>query len=238
MFTKEELNEWLNKVGSKVNEPVSVYMIGGCALSFRGLKEKTKDVDMIVNSKEDFTILDKAISNAGFKRKTDLEDEFYLTALAVYTKGDESRIDLFLKQVGKMLWLSEAMIKRAEFFRNYGKLRIYLIYLEDIFLFKSMASRPGDIIDCDRIFRRGINYDIVYSEILNQSKDKKWFFWLYENIYKLEDYSKLPFPIKHKIFVLVKKHWKERPDDFMEDIPNLEKHVKDKKLLKDLIKEG
>ena len=40
MFTKEELNEWLNKVGSKVNELVSVYMIGGCALSFSILKNK------------------------------------------------------------------------------------------------------------------------------------------------------------------------------------------------------
>src|SRR3989344_4908440 len=225
MFTKEELNEWLNKVGSKVNEPVSVYMIGGCALSFRGLKEKTKDVDMIVNSKEDFTILDKAISNAGFKRKTDLEDEFYLTALAVYTKADESRIDVCLKQVGKMLWLSEAMIKRAEFFRNYGKLSIYLVSLEDIFLFKSMASRPGDIIDCDKIMRRGINYNILYGEMLNQSKDKKWFFWFYENLCKLEDYNNIKAPIKNRVFALVKKHWKDRPSDFMADIGNLDKHL-------------
>ncbi|MEK6792541.1 MAG: DUF6036 family nucleotidyltransferase [Nanoarchaeota archaeon] len=230
MFTKEELNEWLTKVGSKAKEPVKVYMIGGCALSFKNLKEKTKDVDIIVDSKKDFTILDNAISSAGFKRKIDLENEFYLTALAVYTKGDDSRIDVFLKQVGKMLWLSEDMIKRAELFRNYDKLSIYLVSLEDIFLFKSMASRPGDIIDCDRIMRRGINYDILYGEMLNQSKDKKWFFWLYENICKLEDYSKIAFPIKDKIFALVKKHWKDRPSDFMSDISNLDKHLPGKKL--------
>lgn len=236
MFSKEELNEWLVKVGSHVEKPLKIYMIGGCALSFRGLKEYTKDVDIIVESQKDFVILDGAIKDAGFKLETDLEDEFYLTALAVYTKGDDSRIDVFLKQVGKMLYLSESMVQRAEFFRNYSKLSLYLISLEDIFLFKSMASRPGDIIDCDRLVRTGINYNIAYNEIINQStKGKNWFFWVYENICRLENYNNLQLPIKSKVFVLVKKHWKERPSDFMADIPNLENHIPEKKLAKEIM---
>ena len=158
MFNKEELNEWLVKVGSKIEKPLKIYMIGGCALSFKGLKDITKDIDIIVASQEDFNALDQAIKKAGFNIKTDLEDEFYLTALAVYVKGDDSRIDVFLKQVGKMLFLTESMIKRAETFRSYGKLNVCLISLEDIFLFKSMSSRPGDIADSDRIMRKGINY--------------------------------------------------------------------------------
>ncbi len=235
MFNKEELNEWLVRVGSYVEKPVRIFMIGGCALSFRGLKENTKDVDIIVESKKDFTISDSAIKNAGFKLKTDLDDEFYLTALAVYTKGDDSRIDVFLKQVGKMFYLSESMVQRAEFFRDYGKLSLYLISLEDIFLFKSMASRPGDIIDCDRLIRKGINYDVVYSEIINQSiNGKNWFFWVYESICRLENYNNISLPIKNKVFALVKKHWKERPSDFMKDIDNLENNIPEKKLIKEI----
>jgi hypothetical protein len=236
MFNKEELNEWLVKVGSKTEKPLKIYMIGGCALSFRGLKDATKDIDIIVENQKDFDILDNAIKNAGFEIKTDLDDEFYLTALAVYVKGDDSRIDVFLKQVGKMLKLTQSMIKRANFFHNYDKLSVHLISLEDIFLFKSMSSRKGDIVDCDRIMRRGIDYDIVYNEIVEQSKEegKRWFFWIYENMCKLDNYNKLGIPIKNKVFALVKKHWKERPDDFMEDISNKGTHIPDKKLFNEL----
>src|SRR3989344_3050174 len=236
MFTKEELNEWLVKVGSKVEKHIKIYLIGGCALSFKGLKETTKDVDIIVTSQKDFDILDSAVKKAGFSLQTGLEDEFYLTALAVYMKGDDSRIDIFLKQVGKMLFLTEGMIKRAEAYQDYGKLKVCLVSYEDIFLFKSMASRQGDIEDCDRIMRRGIRYKIIYDEIIEQSREKgkRWFFWIYESFCKLEEFSRIKIPIKDDVFTLVKKHWKERPSDFMRNIDNLSRHISDKKLIKDL----
>lgn len=97
-----------------------------------------------------------------------------------------------------------------------------------------MTSREGDILDCNRIIREGIDYDIIYKEIVEQSKDKKWFFWIYENLCKLEDFNNARVPIKSKIFALVKKHWKDRPNDFMEDIGDLSKHIPDKKLIKEI----
>ena len=202
MFSKEELNDWLVNVGSKVEKPVKIYMIGGCALSFKELKDATKDIDIIVISQKDFDVFDRAVKLAGFELKTDSIDEFYLTALAVYTKGDDSRIDVFLKQVGKMLYFTDSMIRRAEAFRNYGKLNVYLVSSEDIFLFKSMASRPGDIEDCDRLMRRGINFDIIYNEIVEQSKEegKRWFFWIYENLCKLENYNGIPTTFNNTLF--------------------------------------
>jgi len=84
-------------------------MIGGCALSFKGLKPSTKDIDIIVTSKPDFNVINKAMLKSGFKSMTERESEFYATALAVYMK-EESRIDVFLKQVGKMLVLTESMM--------------------------------------------------------------------------------------------------------------------------------
>ena len=166
---------------------------------------------------------------SGFKSMNERESEFYATALAVYVKG-ESRIDVFLKQVGKMLILTEGMMERAEIYKDYGKLIVYLASNEDIFLFKAMTSREGDISDCDRIMKQGINYDVVYKEIVEQSKDYKWFFWVYENVCKLEDYNGIRVPIKNSLFALVKKHWKDRPSDFMSDIGNLDKHLPDKEL--------
>jgi len=237
MFNKNELEELLVKIGLKTEKSMNIYMIGGCALSFKGLKETTKDIDIIVTNKDDFNTFNKAMVENGFQSTSDKESEFYLTALAVYRKK-ESRIDVFLKQVGKMLFLTKSMIQRAEKYKKYEKLDVYLISNEDIFLFKTMASREGDIYDCDRIMRTKINYDIIYDEIIEQSKEegKRWFFWIYESLCRLEDFNGIRTPIKKKVFALVKKHWKERPDDFMGDITNLEEHIPDKKLLKDFRK--
>ncbi len=235
MFNKEELENLLVKISSKIKKQIKIYMIGGRALSFKGLKTTTKDIDLIVTSKEDFDVFDNSMRENSFEPDSERESDFYATALAVYRK-DESRIDVFLKQVGKMIFLTKSMISRAEKYKKYNKMDVYLISNEDIFLFKTMTSREGDIYDCDRIMRRKINYAILYNEIVEQSKEegKKWFFWVYESLCRLENHNEIKTPIKNKVFELVKKYWDEKPIDFMENIENLENHVPDKKLLKEL----
>jgi hypothetical protein len=237
MFNKDELEETLMKVGEKISEPIRIYMIGGCALSFRGLKAATKDIDIIVSNMADFDIFDSSMKKNGFKQMNNRESEFYASALEVYMK-DESRIDVFLKEVGKMLVLSHGMTLRAEKYKDYGKLAVYLVSNEDIFLFKLMTSREGDIYDCDRIMKEGLDYTIIYDEIVKQSKEegKRWFFWVYENLCKLEDHNSIKTPLKNKVFALVKKHWKEKPSDFMEDVANKETHILDKNLLYEIKK--
>ncbi len=235
MFLKQELEGLLIKVGDRVKKPTRIYMIGGCALSFKNIKDRTKDIDIIVTSQEDFDRVDAAIKESGFQSMTERESEFYLTALAVFMKED-SRIDVFLNQVGKMLFLTKSMIQRAKKYRAYNRLEVYLVSNEDIFLFKMMTSREGDVNDCDRIIKEGIDFDIVYEEIVEQSKEegKRWFFWVYENLCKLEEYNGIRVPIKNKVLALVKKYWKERPSDFMSDIADKSKHISEKQLLKEL----
>jgi len=234
MFERDELLNWLVKIGMRVNSTVSIYMIGGGALSFKNIKPSTKDIDIIVKSKADFDILDKAIKEEGFELLTDIEDEFYITALAVFVK-EESRIDIFLNQVGKMLFLSPSMIKRAQEFRQFGKLNILLISNEDIFLFKSMTPRQGDIDDCDRLIKEGLDYDVMYEEIMEQSKkENKWFFWMFEKICKIEEFNNTRIPIKNKLYELITQHWEQRPSDFMSQIDNLEEHIPDSKLRKEI----
>ncbi|MBS3074203.1 nucleotidyltransferase [Candidatus Pacearchaeota archaeon] len=236
MFNKDELEDLLVNVGSKIEKPVSIYLIGGCALSFKGLKAATKDIDIIITSQSDFDIFDKAMSKGGFKNMNDRESEFYLTALAVYVK-EESRIDVFLKQAGKMLFITPTIIKRARKFKDFGKLAVFFVSNEDIFLFKAMVSpkRQADIYDCDRLMKEGLNYSVIYDEIAGQSShSKKWFFWLYENLCHIENFNGIKTPLKSKVFSLVKKYWKDKPSEFMSDVEDREKHIPDKKLLKEL----
>lgn len=234
MFDKNELESWISSVANKLEMECSVYMIGGAAMSFRGLKTATKDIDLIATDKNEFEVLDHAILSAGFARATDLDDEFYLTALSVYEKGD-SRIDVFLNEVGKMLNLSQNMKKRATLFKEYGKLKIFLASNEDIFLFKAMTPRKGDIEDCARFIREGLNYDIIYSECVEQSSEnKRWHFWLFEKICEIEEQTDMDVPIKSKLLKIVKEDWSNKPGDFLATVSNPEKRIKDKKLLRQL----
>lgn len=61
MFNKQELENLLHEVGRNIEKSLKIYMIGGCALSFKGLKESTKDIDIIVTSQEDFNVFDKSM---------------------------------------------------------------------------------------------------------------------------------------------------------------------------------
>ena len=235
MFEKDELEKWLVNVSKFVSKPVAIYLIGGCAMSFKGYKAATKDIDIVMLSKADFDVINSAINEAGYKQETDLEDEFYLTALAVYVKGD-SRIDIFLKKVGKMLAFSPKMAERATIYDKFGNLTVALASNEDIFLFKSMTPRPEDIKDCELLIQTGLEWNAIFDEILEQSKaNDKWFFWTFEKVCIIENETKIPIPIKPKLLELVKKHWKHRPTDFMSNVEELDNHLP-KKYQKDVLK--
>ena len=235
MFEKKELEKWLADVSRFVTKPVTIHLIGGCSMSFKGYKTATKDIDMVLLSKTDFDVINNAIMSAGYKLETDLKDEFYLTALAVYVKGD-SQIDIFLKKVGNMLAFTPDMAKRSTVYKKLGHLTVALASNEDIFLFKSMTPRPEDIKDCELLIETGLKWNTVFDEILEQSKsDDKWFFWTFEKVCTIENDSNISIPIKARLLELVKKYWKRRPNDFMSDVKDLGKHLP-KKLQKEIEK--
>lgn len=235
MFEKKELENWLVNASRFVSKPVTIYLIGGCAMSFKGYKAATKDIDIVMLSKADFDVLNNAIMAAGYKLETDLEDEFYLTALAVYLKGD-SRIDIFLKKVGKMLAFTPKMAERAIIHNKLDQLIVALASNEDIFLFKSMTPRPEDIKDCELLIGTGLEWNTVFDEIVEQSKaEDKWFFWTFEKVCIIENESNISIPIKARLLELVKKHWKHRPSDFMSNVKDLDKHLP-KKYQREILK--
>lgn len=100
-----------------------------------------------------------------------------------------------------------------------------------------MTPRAGDVFDCSMLMTQPLDYEIIYTEVLEQSRTgRQWFFWVYEKICAIENYNGVLIPIKSKLFKLVKDHWKERPSDFMKDIIPIERHISDWKLLQDILK--
>ncbi len=101
-----------------------------------------------------------------------------------------------------------------------------------------MTPRPADILDCELLMRRGLDWKAAFGEIEEQSKgEHKWFFWTFEKVCNIENKTNLLVPIKEELLNLVKQHWDKRPSDFMGAVENKKDHIKDKKLLKQLMKQ-
>ena len=50
-FEEKYIDHELDEIGSRVKKPVNIYLIGGASMSFRHLKETTKDIDIVFKNK-------------------------------------------------------------------------------------------------------------------------------------------------------------------------------------------
>lgn len=47
MFSREYIEKELRRISNKLDKEINAYLIGGCGMSFRGLKRVTKDMDIV-----------------------------------------------------------------------------------------------------------------------------------------------------------------------------------------------
>jgi hypothetical protein len=201
LFTKKELLERIERIGNALPEKASVYMIGGCAMSLRGEKEATKDVDWIVDSAVEMRLLAKTLKAMGFFEAVALPKEYVNLGTAAVLKDNEGfQCDLFLKKVCNALSLSEGMKKRAKLYGEFGNLSVYLISGEDIFLFKGITERERDLEDMLTILRRGLDYKIVLDECAKQRDGSSiWEAFLAEKLSEIEKRYGISLPWKKQL---------------------------------------
>lgn len=169
-FGVEYIGYELNKIGARLSKKIDIFLIGGCAMSFRGIKEATKDVDIVFRSKSDYKVFCDALWGAEYYSPVKITDEYgKLQADYMYENKDGFHLDLFIQQVCGRLKLSKAMVRRAEFFNSYGSLNVYLVAKEDIFLFKALASegRKRDLDDMRVIYPK-LNWKDMGEELAGQ----------------------------------------------------------------------
>ncbi|NJF25169.1 hypothetical protein [Thermococcus sp. Bubb.Bath] len=165
-------------------EPVGVYLIGGGNLALRGLKSATKDIDIIVLGREQFSLMQNLLETPLPKLpvylgqyRSQWDYDLGMSARYVHPLHGFS-LDVFVKRVLNKLYLSESMVSRAEVpgeFSSHELFRIHLVSKEDIFLFKSVTSmeRVRDLEDLIALVETGLDYEIIINELENQlSKDE------------------------------------------------------------------
>lgn len=174
-FGESDLIGVLGSIGSNLKRKVSIYLIGGCAMTFMGAKLATKDIDVVCTSTKDVKDLVEAMKNADFIRVDKLAKEYKtLGAWIVMERPDKMRFDVFDRQVCGKLEIDDNMQTRARFYRSFDNLDVYLMSGEDIFLFKGMTERTDDLDDMRILVERGIEWDDVKSECLSQKKSDEW----------------------------------------------------------------
>lgn len=169
-FGKDELKSCLRNIADVLDGKATAYLIGGCALTFREMKESTKDVDIIFDNKRSLVRFKKALSEAGFKTAEEITDEYEMMECAgIFERKDGLRFDLFYKKVLNKIKLTESMKKRASHFGSFGGINLLIMSNEDILLSKGLGTRKGDIEDMAVVWSRGgINWDIIKKELISQ----------------------------------------------------------------------
>lgn len=172
------------EIGKNLSSQVTAYLIGGENMRIKELKSRTKDVDIVVETKEDYELLMNAFTTLGYTPKGNVEfstEDLRLYPSIILQHTNRSRIDLYTKKILRKLSLSSHMISRSNPI-HFGNLKLGILCNEDVFLLKAVTSREGDIQDMATLVRmnyvgnnqfqqRTFDWDIVWEEILNQENE-------------------------------------------------------------------
>ena len=203
---REEVNEVLEQLGQVLEHKVEALLIGGAVMLELGLKDATKDIDVVCRNEEDKERLLAAARALGFEIVGPEKRHERLGVKRLAVKGGLN-LDVFAERISYDFDLSEAMWQRATRIRSFGSLVVRDASLEDIFIMKLIANRPGDAKDCAALFSAVLDYDSVYREIeaqyrkAGEAKEKIWINYIEEGIARLQD-NDLTIPIGDKISLL------------------------------------
>lgn len=165
----EEFDGWLSA-------SVGVYLLGGSAMTVRGLKEQTKDIDLALGVGSEFEHVYQALKAQGFNA-TDVPTESFEdvgTTVELDHAERELRIDLFERQVVGKVWITDRMHDRAAEFWTGNHATVFVLSDEDMFLLKAVSGgdpasgRRRDIDDMRTYAQRGLDYETVLTEIDEQ----------------------------------------------------------------------
>ena len=197
MINLKEQEDLFKAIGDQLNERTECLLIGGSAMMYYGVKETTKDIDLVFLEEEQRKSVINILLNLGYKTREIKTLYKRKENIPILMEFKDSRLDIFLKKVISFNITSQ-VIERIKKVYEYNKFIIKIVSQEDIILMKCATERAGDRIDAKELINNySIDWDIIINESLNQTKFK-------ELLYPLSLYDFL----------------KELKEDLKADIPN------------------
>ncbi len=207
---REEVDELFEQLGNILGRSIPLLVIGGAAMMEYGLKDSTKDIDIVCRSEEDKAEILRCAGDLGYERVWPRVRHARLGLNRIAVKGGHT-LDVFPAKISYDFGLSDAMWERARKQKAIGMADIRYASPEDIFIMKLIANRPGDAPDCAALVSVGLDFDVVYEEIesqyhsVGQRNQKVWVIFIEEGIARLLDFG-MTIPIADKISLLVYEH--------------------------------
>ena len=197
MINLKEQEDLFKAIGDQLNERTECLLIGGSAMMYYGVKETTKDIDLVFLEEEQRKSVINILLNLGYKTREIKTLYKRKENIPILMEFKDSRLDIFLKKVISFNITSQ-VIERIKKVYEYNKFIIKIVSQEDIILMKCATEMAGDRIDAKELINNyNIDWNVIINESLNQTKFK-------ELLYPLSLYDFL----------------KELKEDLKADIPN------------------
>lgn len=214
LVNQEEL---FKLISNTLKQQVECFAIGGTAMMYQKIKDVTKDIDLVFNTKEDKEIFKNAIKELGYKeaRPETVYGRKIINPPEVFVSSGPERFDLFVNEVIDF-YLSESMKQRCVQLIDYGILKIKIVNLSDILIMKCATLREGDRVDGKiilDIYRDKIDWGQILNELeVQESLGKKAF----------QNFSSFLEEIEEK-------QGADIPQEFKNKLKNKIRKIKDKK---------
>ena len=202
-FNKNYLQQEFDRLDAKT-KPITLYLIGGGAMAFYGLKDATKDIDIILTNLDQLSSLQNALSTLGYKKPAQaLITKTYckMQTNAIMENTDGFRWDLFINKVCNALILSEGITQRAKPLYKGSNLTVLITSKEDIFLFKGITEREADLDDMRILAETGLDWKLINKECQTQSAAAgvPWEMALSQNLQDLSERYHIDSPIAKEL---------------------------------------
>jgi len=201
-FNEETILNVLMRLGKNLKRAIPVILIGGGAMSIKGDKTMTKDVDVVIIDPEDRTDFCSAIHKLGFRKKVELFGAYKNMDAGIYTDPVGFQIDVFSEIVCKRFIINNHVIRRARYYKDFHNLKVKLLSNEDIFLSKSVTERDHDLTDMYALFIQGLREETIIEEVQRQtvlSETTLWGAFLKVKLDEIEEKFKLNIPWKDRV---------------------------------------
>ena len=209
---REEVNELFEQLGQVLEQRVEALLIGGAVMLELGLKDSTKDIDVVCRIEEDKEWLLRSAKSLGFQIVGPERRHARLGVNRLAVKGGRN-LDIFAGRISYDFGLSEAMWQRAVKSRSFGSAG-------------NQGCLPGGHLrhEADRqpagrrsqtaptLSSAGLDFDAVYREIEAQYRkageveQKIWITYIEEGIGRLEEEFGANIPIGDRISALADEY--------------------------------
>jgi len=197
---KELLESILSFIGKRLRHEVNGLLIGGNAMMYYGLKEQTKDCDVVLFNRIDIAGITRIILSHPLYRKAKIFKELpYRIKPELLKKGEPTvignsdlpRFDLFYKYVFSID--VKSIFKNTKRSIRFELFKLKIANPEDLIFLKSVTGRPVDIEDIVRLVSSlDIDWNIFLQSIKDYHKfDKKPMWFILGTLYDINKKEKI-----------------------------------------------